>query len=75
MNTLVARPLALPEIGFGRVDVVKTRGKLLVAAADPKAVTIIVRRVDISAISQLDSFFAVAGRARPNKRDQQEQRD
>ena len=44
IQTLIVRPVALPKIGLGRVDVVKPRGKLLVAAADPKTIAIIVRR-------------------------------
>src|SRR5204862_4521921 len=54
MQTLIVRPIAYSKIGLGRVDVVKPRGKLFVAAVDPKTVAIVVRSIDISAISQLD---------------------
>jgi len=60
MQTLIVRPIAVPKIGLGRVDVIKTRGKFFVAATDPKTVTIVVRSIDVVAVGQLDPFFFVA---------------
>src|SRR2546421_8524080 len=67
MNALVVRPVALSKIGLGRVDIIKSRGKLFVAAT----VAIIVRSVDIMTVDQLNPLFAVAGRGFVRERDQQ----
>ena len=73
MQTLLVRPISLPKIRLGRVDVIKSSGKLFIAAADPKTVAIIVRSVDIMTVGQLDPFFAVDGRGFGREHDQQEQ--
>jgi hypothetical protein len=59
---LIVCPLSLPKIGLGSIDVIKPRGKFFVAAVDPKTVAVVVRSLDIAAVSQLDPFFAIAGR-------------
>jgi len=60
VNALIARPFSLAKIGLGRVNIVKTRGKFSVAAAHAKTIAVVVRSIDIAAISQLDPFFAIA---------------
>src|SRR6266446_5740781 len=60
VNTLLARPFWLKKVGLRRVNVVQPRGKFFIAAADAKTVSIVVRSIDVLAISQLDPFFAVA---------------
>src|SRR5437762_7303791 len=67
MNALVVRPVALSKICLGHVDIIKSRGKLFVAAT----VAIIVRSVDIMTVDQLNPLFAVAGRGFVRERDQQ----
>src|SRR5256885_9647116 len=73
MNALVVRPVAESKIGLGRVDIIKSRGNLFVAAADPKTVAIIVRCVEVMTVGQLNPLFALAGRGFGRERDQQKQ--
>src|SRR2546428_4003556 len=51
VQTLIVRAFTLPEIGLGRVDVVKARGKFLVAAANSETVAVILRTIEIAAVS------------------------
>src|SRR5207245_9977720 len=67
------RRSTLPRIRVGRVDIIRSRGKRFVAAADPKTVAIMVRRVDIMTVDQLNPLFAVASRGFGRERDQQKQ--
>ena len=60
-QTLIACSIALAQIRFRGVGVIKPRSKFFVSAADVKAVAIIVWSVDIMAVDQLDLLFAIAG--------------
>jgi len=54
VQTLIVRAFTLPEIGLGRVDVVKARGKFFVGGMDAETVAIVVLAFHIMAIGQLD---------------------
>src|SRR5437870_2027910 len=60
VQALIVRAVALPEISFGRVDVVKARGKLFVGGVDAETVAIVVLAFHIMAIGQLDPLFTIA---------------
>src|SRR5207245_3336233 len=60
VQALIVRAVALPEISFGRVDVVKARGKLFVGGVDAETVASVVLAFHIMAIGQLDPLFTIA---------------
>src|SRR5205807_6512514 len=75
VKCLVVGPVALAKIRFGRVNVIKPRGKFFIGGPDMKTVAVVARILDVIAIGELDPFFFVARTALAQKRGQQNQRD